>query len=250
MVLGQCFKIGREIPDTPCVLVFIMLKNHLKIAYRNFVRHKLYSFINVFGLAIGLSICMIISLWVMREMSYDSFHENANRIYRIERELFRDNLYSRWPIVGGAYKQALIDEYPEIENASRFWRREFAIKDYKNVVHRQEMFAVDNSVFDMFDFVLEEGDEKTALIEPNTVVLTRENAIKYFEKGDAIGKSLSFEWSEGPKDMKITGILAEVPENSHIHFDMLISITSYPPERFANWRSNYLYTKVFSLSIT
>jgi len=223
---------------------FTMFKNHLKIAYRNFIRHKLYSFINVFGLAIGLSICMIISLWVMRELSYDHFHENASQIYRIERELFRDNLYSRWPITGGRYKQALIDDYPEIENAARFWRREFAIKDHKNDIHRQEMFAVDNSVFDMFDFLLEEGDDKTALIDPQTVVLTRKNAVKYFGKEDVVGKSLSFEWEGEPVDIKITGIMEEVPENSHIHFDMLLSIASYKEEPYTDWRSNYLYTYV------
>jgi len=223
---------------------FTMLKNYLKIAYRNFIRHKLYSFINVFGLAIGLSICMIISLWVLREMSYDRFHEKAHWIYRVERELFRDNLYSRWPIVGGSYKQALIEDYPEIENAVRFWRREFAIKDHKNAVHRQGMFAVDNSFFEMFDFRLEEGDEDTALEEPLTVVLTRKNADKYFETGDPIGKSLTFEWQGEQTDFKVTGVLKEVPENSHIHFDMLISIASYPEEEFADWRSNYLYTYV------
>jgi putative ABC transport system permease protein len=221
-----------------------MLWNHLKIAYRNFKRHKLYSFINVFGLAIGLSICMIISLWVLRELNYDSFHKKAHRIYRVERELFRDNLYSRWPITGGRYKQALIDDYPEIENAVRFWRREFAIKDYQNNIHRQEMFAVDNSVFEMFDFGLEEGDEQTALKEPRTVVLTHENAVKYFGTGDAVGKSLSFEWEGEPVDFKVTGILKEVPENSHIHFDMLISIASYKEEPYTDWRSNYLYTYV------
>jgi putative ABC transport system permease protein len=223
---------------------FIMFKNHLKIAYRNFVRHKLYSFINVFGLAIGLSICMIISLWVLRELSYDRFHENADRIYRVERELFRDNLYSRWPITGGRYKQALIDDYPEIVNAVRLWRREFAIKDHKNAVHRQEMFAADNSVFEMFDFHLEDGNEQSALSDPMTVVLTRENAVKYFGTGDAIGKSLTLEWQGEQTDFKVTGILDEVPENSHIHFDMLLSITSYKEEPYTDWRSNYLYTYV------
>jgi putative ABC transport system permease protein len=223
---------------------FTMLRNHLKIAYRNFVRHKLYSFINVFGLAIGLSICMIISLWVLRELSYDRFHENADRIYRVERELFRDNLYSRWPITGGYYKRALIDDYPEIVNAVRFWRRELAIKDHKNVVHRQEMFAVDNSVFEIFDFGLEEGDEKTSLAEPKTVVLTRENALKYFSAGDAVGKSLTFEWEGEQVDFKVTGILDEVPENSHIHFDMLISMANYKEDPYDSWRGNNLYTYV------
>ena len=179
-----------------------MFRNHLKVACRNFVRHKLYSFINVFGLAIGLSICMIITLWVLREMSYDRFHEKTDRIYRIERELFRDNLYSRWPITGGRYKQALIDDFPEIENASRFWRREFAIKDFKDDTHRQEMFAVDNSVFDIFDFHLEEGDEQNALSDPMTVVLTRKNAVKYFGTGNAVGKSLTFEWQGEPTDFQ------------------------------------------------
>jgi putative ABC transport system permease protein len=187
---------------------------------------------------------MIISLWVLREMSYDRFHEKAHRIYRVERELFRDNLYSRWPIVGGSYKQALIDDYLEVENATRIWRREYAIKDHKNDTHRQEMFAVDNSIFSIFDFRLEEGNEQTALEDPLSVVLTRKNAIKYFEDTDVVGKSLSFEWEGKPVDVKITGILEEVPENSHIHFDMLISMASYPTDRFANWRSNYLYTYI------
>jgi putative ABC transport system permease protein len=223
---------------------FTMFMNHLKVAYRNFIRHKLYSFINVFGLAVGLSICMIISLWVLRELSYDRFHENADRIYRIERELLRDNLYSRWPIVGGAYKQALVDDYPEVVNATRFWRREFAIKDRKNYIHRQELFAVDNSIFEIFDFRLKEGDEQNALTNPRTVVLTRKNAFKYFGSEDAVGKFLTFEWEGEQVDFKVTGILEEVPENSHVHFDMLISIASYSAEEFADWRSNYLYTYV------
>ena len=145
-----------------------MFKNYLKIAYRYFISHKLFSFINIFGLAIGIATCAIISLWVQRELSYDRFHKNAHRIYRIERELFRDNSYSRWPITGGAYKQALIDDFPEIENAVRFWGREFSIKDSKNFVHRQSMFAVDNSIFDIFDFNLKKGDEKTALMKPKS----------------------------------------------------------------------------------
>jgi len=227
-----------------------MFNNYLKIAYRNFIRYKLFSFINVFGLAIGIAVCTIISLWVSREISYDQFNVKAGRIYRIERELFRDNSYSRWPITSGAYKQALIDDYPEIENAVRFWRREFSIKDHNNFVHQQSVYAVDNSIFEIFSFGLKEGDELTALQEPMSVVLTRENALKYFGTDDAIGKSLSFELSGSQVDFKVTGILNAVPENSHIHFDMLISISSYPVERFADWRSNYLYTYILTAENT
>jgi len=218
-----------------------MLKNYLVICYRNLTRNKLYSFINIFGLALGLAICFIISLWVQSELSYDRFHEKAHRIFRVERELFRDNLYSRWPIGSGQYKQLLLDDFAEIENAVRFWRREFVIKDHKDFIRRQPLFAVDNSIFEIFDFGLEEGDEQTALIEPQTVVLTRQNAKKYFGTDDVIGRSLSFERQGKMVDFKVTGILKEVPENSHIHFDMLISISSYPNEAFADLRGNYLY---------
>ncbi|MCP4728431.1 MAG: ABC transporter permease, partial [bacterium] len=219
-----------------------MFKNYLKIAFRNFKRHKLFSFINVFGLAIGIATCMIITIWVQRELSYDKFNTKADRIYRLERELFRDNAYSRWPIVGGGYKQLLLDDYPEIENTMRLWRREFSIRDNQGIIHQQSMFATDNSIFDIFDYRLEEGDPQTALKNPRSVVLTRENAVKYLGSDDVIGETLTMEISGRKFPFKITGILEEVPENSHVHFDMLVSISTYPEGRFANLRSNYLYT--------
>ncbi|MFA9455085.1 MAG: ABC transporter permease, partial [Candidatus Aminicenantaceae bacterium] len=115
----------------------VMLKNYLKIAFRNLWGRKLFSFINVFGLAMGLSICFIIFLWVNQELSYDDFHENADRIYRVERRIWRDSLQSRWPITGGAYRQALLDDIPEIEDATRFWGMGFSVKDHQNMVHEQ-----------------------------------------------------------------------------------------------------------------
>jgi len=227
-----------------------MFKNYVKIALRNIRRHKLYSFINILGLAIGIAVCMVINLWVQRELSYDRFHEKADRIFRVERELFRDNYYSRWPISSGGYKQALIDDFPGIQNAVRIWRREFSIKDHRNIYHRQELFVADNSIFEIFDFGLLKGDETKALTEPMTVVLTRENAVKYLGTEDVVGKSLTFEVSGQQIDCTVTGILKDVPQNSHIHFDMLLSISSYPAERFANWRSNYLYTYILASETT
>jgi putative ABC transport system permease protein len=221
-----------------------MFKNHLIIAYRNFIRHKLFSFINVFGLGVGIAVCMMISLWVLGEANYDRFHKNAGRIYRVERELFRDNQFSRWPITGGVYKQALIDDIPEVENAARFWKRSLVIKDHKDFRHQQGLYAVDNSIFGIFDFPLKEGDEETALTEPMTVVLTPENARRYFGTEDAVGRSLPIEWDGQTVDFKVTGILKKMPENSNLQFDMLISLASYPAERFTNWRSNNLYTYV------
>lgn len=221
-----------------------MFTNFIKIAVRNFTKHKLYTVINVSGLAIGFFACLMILLWIQYELSYDSFHSKADRIYRIEREILRDNLYSRWPITGGMYKQALIDDIPEIENAVRFWRKEFSIKDHNNLVHRQQVYAVDNSIFEIFDFCLEAGDMRTALTKPMTVVLTREKAVTYFGTDQVLGKTLFIEWDGKPVGFEVTGILRELPANAHMHFDMLISISSYPKESFNQWRSNYLYTYV------
>ncbi|OGU61758.1 MAG: hypothetical protein A2V66_05160 [Ignavibacteria bacterium RBG_13_36_8] len=221
-----------------------MFNNYIKIAIRNFKTHRMFSFINVFGLAIGISTFMLISLWVQKELSYDTFHTKADRIYRVERELFRDNLYSRWPICNARYKQALIDDYPEIENAVRFWDKTFSITDKNNFIHRQLLYATDNSIFEVFDFGLKAGDEKTALVDPNSIVLSSENAEKYFGTQDVIGKSLLIEFYGEPVNFKITGVLKEIPKNSHIQFDMLVSISTMPEETFGIWRSNNLYTYV------
>ncbi|MGB2908116.1 MAG: ABC transporter permease [Candidatus Aminicenantaceae bacterium] len=241
---AQTFKSMPEYLKVVVAWKTVMLKNYLKIAFRNLWGRKLFSFINVFGLAVGLSICIIIFLWVKQELSYDHFHENADRLYRVERRIWRDSLQSRWPITGGAYRQALLDDIPEIEDAARLWGMAFSVKDHQNTVHEQSLFAVDNSVFHMFDFGLEKGDERTALKEPKTVVLSRQNAVKYFGTEDVVGRSLPMEWNEEMVDFKVTGILKAVPEFSHIHFDMLMSITSFSEDRFTNWRSNYLYTYV------
>ncbi|KAA3657040.1 MAG: ABC transporter permease, partial [Calditrichaeota bacterium] len=221
-----------------------MFKNYLKITVRNLVKNKVYSSINIIGLAIGIASCLLIFLWVQKELSYDKFHKNAHRIYRVERELYRENAFSRWPITSGAYKQPLIDDFPEIENAVRFWGKEYAIHDSRGNIHRQAAWAVDNSIFQIFDFKLLQGDEQTALKSPYSLVLTREKAIALFGSADVVGKSLVFEWEDKPTEFKVAGILHDIPLNSHMQFNMLVSISSYPAEYFSNWRSNYLYTYV------
>ncbi len=224
----------------------VMMLNYLKVAIRNFNRNRLYSSINVFGLALGMALCLTISFWVQRELSYDNFHKKADRIYRLERTLFRDNAFSRWPITSYLYRDGLIDDFPEIENATRIWRRGFVVKDKSNNTHRQELYAADNSIFKIFDFKLDEGNPESALADPLTIVLTRERAKLYFGTDDVIGSHLQLEWQGKWTDFKITGLLEEVPQHSHIHFNMLVSMSSYPDTRFENWRSNYLYTYVLA----
>ena len=217
-----------------------MLKNYIKIALRNLFRNKLYSLINLSGLVIGIAACLMIYLWVQDELSYDRFHQNAERIYRIERKVdFRD-MHGQAPITSGPYGPALVGDYPEIENFVRLNRDELSIKDNRNIFRKQDFIFADKSIFDIFDFRLEKGDSQTALIQPLSIVFTRENALKYLGTEDVIGKSVSIDWNGTLVDFQVTGILEDVPYNSHVHFDVLASISSYPEEQMNTWFGNFL----------
>lgn len=222
----------------------MMIKNYATMVMRNFRREKLFSIINVLGLAIGLATCMLIGLWVQRETGVDRFHRLGKRIYRVERQLFRDDAYSRWPIVGGQYKDALIADVPEIENAVRIMNRTYTLKTPEGQVHRQRVSATDNALFDLFDFHLRAGDEKTALSAPNSVVLTAALAKKFFGRSEVVGEVLQWEYDGENRPLKVTGILEAIPDNSTLQFEMLLSMSSFPDESFSSWRSNYLYTYV------
>jgi putative ABC transport system permease protein len=218
--------------------------NYVKITLRNLFRNKLYTFINIFGLAIGLAACLMIYLWVQDELSFDRFHQNASRIYRVERKFdFRD-MHGQAPNTSGPYGPALVGDYPEIENFVRIDIEEYSIKDFKNIFHRQELALADNSLFEVFDFRLEEGDSKTALTQPKSIVLTREQALIYFGDSDVLGDSLTVDLNGELTDFRVTGILEEVPHNSHIHFDILFSISTYSDESMTPWFNNFLYTYV------
>lgn len=221
-----------------------MLYNYLKIVYRNFLRHKLFSFINIVGLTIGFVACVSISLWIKEECSYDRFHTNAENIYRVERFINYKNESDRYPNTTGLYGPTLVIDYPEIENYVRYWGRELSIKDHHNVIRLKQIMVSDNSVFDVFDFSLESGDPNTALIEPNSIVLTRENALRFLGTETAIGKTIPIELDGTSIDFLVTGILDQVPKNSHIQFDMLISFTSIPERRLSSWDGNFLHTYV------
>jgi putative ABC transport system permease protein len=221
-----------------------MFANYVKITLRNLFRNKLYTFINIFGLAIGLAACLMIYLWVQDELSYDRFHQNATRIYRVERKVdFRD-IHSQAPITSGPYGPALVRDYAEVENFARLDKNELSIKDHTNTFHRQNLIFTDNSIFEVFDFRLEEGDPQAALTQPRSIVLTRAQAIKYFGTEDVIGRSLTVDWDEKMTDFQVTGILEAVPQSSHVHFDMLGSISTYPDENLTPWFNNFIHTYV------
>ncbi len=221
-----------------------MLSNYIKIAVRNLSRNRLYSFINIAGLSVGIAACLMIYLWVQDELSFDAFHENADRIYRVERKVDFREIHGQAPITSGPYGPALVRDYPEIESFVRLDRDEASIKDSRNIFRRQSLIFSDNSIFEVFDFRLEEGDPVTALTQPQTIVLTRESARRLLGTDDVLGWSLTLDWNGVVLDFQVTGILAEVPPNSHVRFEILASISSYPEEDMNQWFSNFLYTYV------
>jgi len=195
-----------------------MLRSYLKVALRNIARHKGYSFINITGLAIGMSCCILILLWVQDELSFDRFHENAGDIYRVVQDINFADHSTTWAISQGPLGPALRDDFPEIANMVRFTNRGMRLT-YEDKIFDEVLGMADVSIFEVFTFPLLRGDPATALVDPFSLVLTEEMARKYFGEQDPMGKVLN---ADGRFDFKVTGILKEVPRNSHIRFDFLV----------------------------
>ncbi|MGE5811211.1 MAG: ABC transporter permease [Ignavibacteria bacterium] len=202
-----------------------MIKNYIKVALRNLLKYKGYSFINILGLAIGITCCLLILLFVQDELSYDRFHKKAANIYRIGiNGALGTNQFqavTTAPPVG----KAMVQDYPEILAYTKVTTFGFPVMRYKDKVFSEEKFYwADSNYFDLFTVEFLKGNPKTALIDPNTVVITERMAKKYFGNEDPMGKSLN---SDNRIDYKITGIVKEYPHNSHFHFDFLGSMYSY-----------------------
>ncbi|KPK87072.1 hypothetical protein AMJ80_12690 [bacterium SM23_31] len=199
-----------------------MFKNYFKIAVRNLLKYKVFSFINISGLAVGMACCIVIFLFVQDELSYDRYHENSEYIYRIANELTIPTGVSRSVFTGGWMAPNLINDFPEVLNAVR-------IQDYHGVMSYEDKrfdefhHYADPSLLDIFTFPLIRGNKKTALTEPNTAVITEEFAEKYFGEEDPMGKTIVI---DGKHNFKITGILKKIPYNSHIRFTFIGSYTS------------------------
>jgi putative ABC transport system permease protein len=219
-----------------------MIKTYFKIAIRNLWRSKWLSFINITGLAIGIATCLIIMLYVYNELSYDRYNEDADRMARV---YFKGNVQGqkmKEAVVMAPVAQALKNEFPEVESATRI--REYGTPKlkYGNQTFKNDQFAfVDSNFFEVFTIPLVEGDARTVLLEPNTVVITQKIAGKYFGKENPVGKIISFH--DGKNEaLKVTGVIKEVPANSHFRFELFASMASIPDSRDANWMSSNYFT--------
>jgi putative ABC transport system permease protein len=203
-----------------------MVKNYLKIALRNIRRHKGFSFINITGLAIGMACCILIVLFVRDELSYDSYHTKANQIYRVIKKTETQGEMSTSISTPPPLGPALAHDFPEIVNYVRFISpsREEVLIGYKDrKFYETRFFFADQTVFDIFSFPLIKGNPETALQEPYSVLITEEMADKYFGEDDPLGKVLNF---NNRDDYRITGVLKNIPHNSHFRFDFLASFTT------------------------
>ncbi|HEY8733204.1 MAG TPA: ABC transporter permease [Puia sp.] len=200
-----------------------MLKNYLKTAWRNLMKSKVFSFINVFGLTAGLTVCLMIFLFVMNEFSVDCFHTNEKNIYRVMRQF--DPAKPPTPYVSGPYAPALLNDFPgEIKAAVRVLPNNSALVVYKDrSFYEKRLHIADSNFFTLFSFPFLKGNPATALKDGNTVVLSETDAKKIFGKEEPIGKII--EINKNVKLM-VTGIIKDVPVNSTLDFGMIMSLTN------------------------
>ncbi len=242
-IWGQVFKSVPGLIAAGIYWRYFMYRNYVKMAFRNIMNHKGFTFINVSGLILGITCFLLIFLWIQDETSYDKHHEKADRIYRIRvSALFNDNeidLAETTPLLAGT----LVREFPEVEQAARFynvWSDVLFTYEDKSFSEKGFVFA-DSTIFDVFTIPLVRGDAETALNKPYTMVISESIADKYFGSEDPIGKTLN---NNDRFDFEITGVMKDMPENSHFHFNMLGSFCSHPYSRDQIWISNNCHSYI------
>jgi putative ABC transport system permease protein len=222
-----------------------MFENYLKTAYRNIKKHLGYSLINVAGLAIGMACCILILFFVFDELSYDKFHENHARIYRVTRKWFNADGVVNLHLghVAPPVAPLLKNDFPEIVHAVRLIGVGGLLVGRDSAFYEESrFFFAEEDLFKVFTFDMIAGDPDTALRDPFSVVITDEMAERYFGMEDPIGQSLTIQASSQKADMKVTGVIKPLPHNSHFHADFLGSFTTYEAivgdQELQNWGSN------------
>jgi putative ABC transport system permease protein len=238
-----------------------MIKNYLKVAWRNLMKSKIFSFINVLGLAIGLTCCMLIALYLFHEFSYDSYHKNGNRIYQLGTIFIKEGKEDRMANTPAPMAKAMQMEFPEIEKTTRLLR---AFADDKTLLqykpsngdlrsfYESSGFVADSSIFQVLTYHFKEGNPLSALNEPNTVVLSEEIAKKIFGNEPSLNKTIRISSSTiGDNDFKVTGVFVPSPIPTHIDarfFMSAVTATARPYfDRANDLASNNMFHTYFLL---
>jgi len=217
-----------------------MFKNYFKIAIRSMLKQRLYAGINVIGLGIGLACCLLIGMFINHELSYDRFHENAGNIHRVELNYSYSGMTGKTAMTPTALLPTLNREFTTIESGTRVFRvgmfSPIAIQNGKDQYQEEGFLYVDSTFFDVFTFPLISGTPDRVLSEPYSIVLSESTANRYFGSTDVVGNSLLVSNTE----YLITGVVEDVPNNSHLTFDMLGSFSSLSAAKKEIWGSaNY-----------
>lgn len=220
-----------------------MIKNLLLVALRNFKRDKWYSLLNILGLTIGITFSLFLIFYIKDELSYDRHNEKAARIFRINSNIKEpDKDTMRWAATPFPMAPALANDYPEVEEAVRFvGNGNTMFKNGELRLYEERVYTVDSNIFRVFTHKFIEGDPQTALKAPNTMVLTRSMAKKFFGKTNCVGKSLE---SASGKVYNITAVIEDIPKNSHIVYNGLISRSSLPADFANSWGGFGFFTYV------
>ncbi|MBL7871142.1 MAG: ABC transporter permease [Cyclobacteriaceae bacterium] len=216
-----------------------MYKSYLKVAWRNLLKSQGLFAINIAGLAIGIATCLIIMLFVVDELSFDRFNEKADQMVRVVLKGKVNGEVIKEAVTAAPVAATLEAEFPEVLQATRLRSMGSPKISYKNTAFKNSKVAfVDPNFFEVFTLPLIQGNPSTALTEPNTIIITKEQAHKYFGEEDPINKMLEF--TDAKEQYKVTGVIEKVPANSHFHFDLFASMEGLAHAKENNWmESNY-----------
>jgi len=210
-------------------------------------RNKGYTFLNVAGLAIGIAACLIISFYIRNELSYDDYHTDSDRIYRVAVDIQSSKTNRVFATTCGPLAPALKKDFPQAEAAVRLWRQNNKLIKYgkKNAFYEDNFFLVDPSIFDVFTIPLSKGTMETALNRPNTLLIAEETAKKYFGEEDPIGKTVLV----NDEPFEVTGVMEHLANNSHLKFNLITSLATVEKESWfnediQNWHSTMYYTYI------
>jgi putative ABC transport system permease protein len=217
-----------------------MFMNYLRVAWRNIKRHKGYSLINIAGFAIGMACCLLILIYVHQEVSYDRYHKDGERIYRIAQDIRTPTSNRVFASVSPMIALTLKTDFPQVEKAARIIpAMSRLVKRGETSFYEDRFMYADQELFEIFTIPFIQGNSHEALTRPLTLVMSERMALKYFGSTNPLGKTLEI----NQRDYEITGVVADSPENTHLKYDLIASMETLAEwHEMSNWYSNMFYT--------
>jgi len=216
---------------------FVMVKNYIKIAWRNVKKHKGYSFLNIFGLAVGMACCILILLWVQDELSFDNFHENRDNIYRVVRQVQAENMTNYYVYMPNPMGPAVKTNFPEVKSVTRYSKVAWPVMTRGKLFSNIDMCLADTTFFDIFTFTAVKGNLDDVLHDPSSIVITEDMARKCFGNEDPLGKMITGLGT----DYAVAAVVENIPRNSHIQFECVMPVKYGRTEYLGNWAYAWQY---------